>query len=242
MTKDQAQKPGAGGSDELAALSDPVRRALYEYVVAQPEPVGRDQAAGATGIGRPLAAFHLDRLVRAGLLDTSYRRVGGRSGPGAGRPAKLYERSSREFTPSFPPREYLRAAKLLVEAVVGVAPEGIRDAVTDAARTLGRSLAPTTTRAPSDDVSPRDGLIALLGEEGYQPFVDAEGVIRLRNCPFAALAGSQPDLICTMNLGLVEGLVDGVDGAGIEAAIDRQPECCCVALRTAAPSRGPSTT
>ena len=55
--------------EKLAPLADKVRRRLYEHVVAQGAPVDRDAAAGALGIGRPLAAFHLDRLAEAGLLD-----------------------------------------------------------------------------------------------------------------------------------------------------------------------------
>ncbi|HEX6539180.1 MAG TPA: transcriptional regulator [Candidatus Dormibacteraeota bacterium] len=232
MARNQARERGGEGNEALAALNDPVRRRLYEYVSAQREPVGRDQAAAAAGIGRPLAAFHLDRLERAGLLQASYRRVSGRAGPGAGRPAKLYERSGREFTPSFPPRDYLRAARLLVEAVVGTASAGVKDAVTSAARSLGLSIARTSGQPERTDGSPRDGLLSILDEQGYQPFVDEEGVIRMRNCPFDTLASSQPDLICSMNLGLIEGVLDGMGGTGVEATIDRHPGCCCVALKS----------
>lgn len=224
---------GSGGTEALAVLSDPVRRALYEYVAAQAEPVGRDDAANAVGVGRPLAAFHLDRLVRAGLLDASFRRVSGRSGPGAGRPAKLYQRSNREFNVSLPQREYLRAAQLLVEAVVGTASEGVKEALTSSARTLGGSLARTAGAPRPARAALRDELLALLEDEGYQPFVDDGGVIRMRNCPFHALSSAQPDLICGMNLGLVEGILDGLGGAGAEATLDPKPGLCCVALRPA---------
>ena len=83
----------------------------------QPRPVGRDEAAAAAGIGRALAVYHLDKLVESGLLTASYQRPPGRSGPGAGRPAKLYARSGREFAVTVPPREYELAARLLVQAV-----------------------------------------------------------------------------------------------------------------------------
>jgi predicted ArsR family transcriptional regulator len=82
--------------DDVAVLADPVRRSLYSHVAAQPEPVGRDAAAATAGISRSLAAFHLDRLVEAGLLAVTYRRLSGRTGPGAGRPAKLYARAPRD--------------------------------------------------------------------------------------------------------------------------------------------------
>jgi len=79
----------------LSTLDDPVRRRLYEVVRERPEPVGRDEAAAAAGVGRALAVYHLDKLVEAGLLTASYQRPPGRGGPGAGRPAKLYTRSDR---------------------------------------------------------------------------------------------------------------------------------------------------
>jgi predicted ArsR family transcriptional regulator len=223
---------GRGDTEALAVLNDRVRRALYDYVAGQPQPVGRDEAASAVGIGRPLAAFHLDRLVGAGLLDASYRRVSGRTGPGAGRPAKVYQRSDREFNVSLPQRDYLRAAQLLVEAVVGTASEGVKDALTASARTLGGSLARTAGARPAR-AALRDDLLMLLDEQGYGPFVDDDGVIRMRNCPFHALSSKQPELICGMNLGLVEGLLDGMGGAGAEATLDPQPGLCCVALRPA---------
>ena len=237
---DQPLKGGGRDGDAVAVLSEPVRRALYEYVAARAEPVGRDEAAAAIGIGRPLAAFHLDRLVGAGLLDASYARVSGRAGPGAGRPAKLYQRSSREFNVSVPRREYLRAAQLLVEAVVGAASEGVIEALTGAAHALGESVARTADRPRSTHAPLRGDVLALLSEQGYQPFVDADGVIRMRNCPFRALSSTQPELICGMNLGLIEGLLDGLGGAGAEATLDPQPGLCCVALRPSGRQRRPA--
>ena len=81
----------------VSCLDDPVRGRLYAFVSGRGEPVGRDEAAAAVGIGRALAVYHLDKLVEAGLLTASYRRPPGRGGPGAGRPAKVYARSGGEL-------------------------------------------------------------------------------------------------------------------------------------------------
>ena len=124
----------------IAALGERARRMLYEYVVSQPEPVGRDQAAQGVGIGRPLAAFHLDRLVEEGLLEASYRRLGGRSGPGAGRPSKLYQRASAEVSISLPQREYELAARLLARAVASLPEEEPRASLDRAAHELGETI------------------------------------------------------------------------------------------------------
>ncbi len=147
----------------LSSLDDPVRGSLYEFVSGCGRPVGRDEAAAAVGIGRALAVYHLDKLVQAGLLSVTYQRLAGRSGPGAGRPAKLYTRSGREFAVSVPPREYELAARLLVQAVGADQTGQTRAALDSAARQLGTQLAvrhragpppaPDTPSAP--DAPPR---------------------------------------------------------------------------------------
>src|SRR6478672_6731759 len=110
MTDNRAEEPadfpGGDAIATAAVLAEPVRRALYEHIAGRDEAVDRDQAAAATGIGRPLAAFHLDRLAAAGLLEVEYHRRSGRSGPGAGRPAKFYRRARGETAISLPPRHY----------------------------------------------------------------------------------------------------------------------------------------
>ena len=102
MTRDDLAARVAG----VAALADPVRRDLYLYVSAQPAPVSRDQASDALGIARHTAKFHLDKLADEGLLDISFKRLSERRGPGAGRPTKLYARSSRQLSVILPERRY----------------------------------------------------------------------------------------------------------------------------------------
>src|SRR5919206_3366418 len=101
----------------IGLLQDPLRRALYRHVVAAGGEVSRNQAAEAVGVARGLAAFHLDKLVEAGLLEAAFRRLGERRGPGAGRPAKLYRRAAGQVGASLPPRTYETAAHLLAETV-----------------------------------------------------------------------------------------------------------------------------
>ena len=132
--------PGGPDLASLSSLDDPVRRRLYEIVTRQAGPVGRDEAASAAGIGRALAVYHLDKLVESGLLTASYQRPAGRSGPGAGRPAKLYARSGREFAVTVPPREYELAARLLVQVVESDRSGRSRAALGETAHRLGAEL------------------------------------------------------------------------------------------------------
>jgi predicted ArsR family transcriptional regulator len=224
--------------DEVAVLAEPVRRRLYSYVVDEAEPVSRDAAAGALGIGRPLAAFHLDRLVEAGLLDVTFRRLSGRSGPGAGRPAKLYRRSERRIEVSLPARNYEVAATLFAEALTAGAAgtASTSQALDAAARSFGESLgAEARRRAGARPASAAllAAAIEVLDDAGFEPVAGDRDVIALRNCPFDAIAQTHRDLVCGMNLSLMDGVIAGLRTRGIEAELDRQPGMCCVVWRRA---------
>ena len=204
----------------LSTLDDTLRRQLYEYVTECGEPTSREQAAAAAGIGRTLAAYHLDKLADAGLLVTSYRRPAGRSGPGAGRPAKLYTRAEQELNVSVPPRDYELLARLLVSAVQGDTTGAVRAAVNEAALEAGRQAG----KEPGGD------LVASLRGCGYQPRVDDDGCIELRNCPFHSLAQDHREVVCGLNLHLVDGVIAGSGYECAHAELDPRPGRCCVVI------------
>ena len=218
----------------LAALAEPVRRALYRHVAAQASPVNRDQAADAVGVPRHVAKFHLDRLVGDGLLETEYGRPPGRGGPGAGRPAKLYRRSTREVEASVPERRYDLAGWLLARAVTDAERDGVsvREALARGARDAGRSLG-ADARARAGARPSRKALaataVAVLEELGYEPRLD-KGGIELANCPFHTLAEDFTDLVCGMNLELLAGMATGLASPAFEATPDPVPGRCCVRL------------
>ena len=209
----------------LSLLDEPARRGLYDWVVAQARPVGREEAAKAVKITRTLAAFHLNRLAEAGLLETGYRRLTGKVGPGAGRPARVYWRSARDFSVSLPERRYDRVAGLFASALERLPGDSVPPTLRDAARDLGRSLGEDSRRR-----SPTRRLTAALEAGGYEPVTDQTGTIRLRNCPFDALVDSHRTLVCGTNLAMAEGLVDGAGVSDMRAVLDPQPGYCCVAF------------
>ncbi|HEY4279287.1 MAG TPA: helix-turn-helix domain-containing protein [Conexibacter sp.] len=227
--------PQASSADlaGLATLEDPVRRRLYDYVCAQDGTTGRDEAARATSISRSLAAYHLDKLAAHGLLRATYERLEGRTGPGAGRPAKRYARPDREIAVCVPPRDYELAAQLLACAVSDGEP-----AARAAAREHGRALASGREPAAgergraawSEPVARPDTLLPLLRERGYEPATDPDGTLRLRNCPFHAVAASHPALVCGLNLALLEGALEGLGQPPGRARLDPRPGRCCVAI------------
>ncbi|HET7431829.1 MAG TPA: helix-turn-helix domain-containing protein [Nocardioides sp.] len=208
----------------IGSLSEPVRRDLYAYVCGQQEPVGRDQAAEAVSVPRHTAKFHLDRLVDEGLLEVDYQRLTGRSGPGAGRPAKVYRRADREIAVSLPARHYDLAGRILAGAVERAATGGdVMTAVGDTARAAGRA-AGAASAASGDDL---ERLSDTLAEDGYEPRRSEERLV-LDNCPFDQLARDHTELVCGLNLAYVEGVAEGLGCPGVRARLEPGVARCCV--------------
>ena len=210
----------------IASIADPQRRALLEYVGRQDEPVGRDEAASAVGIARGTAAFHLDRLVAAGLLDTEFQRRSGKSGPGAGRPAKLYRRSDGEVVVSVPERHYDLAAELLSRAVEESDRTGapIRPTLERVSAELGRELGAAT-----------GSMNEVLQSLGYEPVDEGLDGVSLSNCPFHRLARQHTATICAANAALLRGVAEGAEEDERRVALEPREGYCCVRLVAADP-------
>ncbi|MFF8970336.1 helix-turn-helix transcriptional regulator [Streptomyces sp. NPDC014995] len=218
-----APRPGISA---VAALDEPTRRRLYDHVVRRPEPVSRDEAAAALGLARQTAAFHLDRLAEESLLDVVYERRSGRTGPGAGRPAKLYKRSAQQVTVSLPERHYELAGRLLAHAVEESEATGepARAVLHRTAHHLGEQLAGEHST----------GVVDLLERYGFEPRHDGDAIV-LGNCPFHALAREHTQTVCGMNLHLLRGVLQGLDEAGLQARLAPIPGHCCVRLQPTSP-------
>ncbi len=221
--------------EAVALLAEPVRRALYEWVAGAGRAVSRDEAATAAGVSRALAAFHLDRLVEGDLLTPEYRRLSGRTGPGAGRPAKLYRRGAGEVTVSLPDRRYELAAQLFADAIEEtqeeIPPTPLRAAAHRFGQTLGMRARKDAGPRPSGKRL-RTRLLTALRERGYEPRETEGGEIRLGNCPFHALVEDHRQLVCGMNLALAAGMIDGLADGRVSARLDPLPGQCCVAIDT----------
>ena len=218
----------------IGALAEPARRALYGYVVSQPDAVSREQAADGVGIAVHSAKFHLDRLVEEGLLDVEYRRLSGRTGPGAGRPAKLYRRSAREVSVSLPERRYDLVGQILARAVERAAQQSaeVGTAVQAVATELGREAAAETAgaEAAGEAGAELDRLADALTPYGYEPRMRAQELV-LANCPFDVLAREHTQLVCGMNEAFVGGVLDGLGCTSTKACLDPEPGLCCVKAR-----------
>jgi predicted ArsR family transcriptional regulator len=216
----------------IGALGDPLRRELYLYVCAKPYAVSRDEAADALDVPLHKAKFHLDRLEAEGLLTAEFARLTGRSGPGAGRPAKLYRRAPDDISVSLPGREYEIAGQLLAAAVATSARTGgsAIEALHQEAARRGREWAQAAL-AGDEGRTPLQLAEQALAVHGYEPRDEDERVI-LANCPFHALAESHTEMVCGMNLALIQALVDEVGPNDLECRLEPDDHRCCVVLST----------
>jgi predicted ArsR family transcriptional regulator len=211
----------SGTDNALAALADPSRRAVFEFILDAGHPVSRDDVAEALGMVRGTAAFHLDRLAREKLLEVTFRRLTGRSGPGAGRPTKLYAPAAGEISLHLPQRHYDLAAELLAAAVEDAARSGVpvEDSLQRVAARAGRTI--------GDEAG---DLTQALERYGYKPRTEGDGSIVLLNCPFHRLAQAHTPTICGLNLNLLASVAESTSPAGCRAVLDPAPGRCCVRL------------
>lgn len=232
-------------AEALGALEDDLRRELYLFVRSAGRPVSREEAAAATGISRKLAAFHLDKLVDRGLLRFSYARPAGRGGRGAGRPSKMYEPSAREIDVTIPERRYdvlgsvlLRALRSRARSEDGAqaAYRAARDQGIEIGRAERQRLGIATHPGPERAIA---AATDALEERGYEPYRDADGSVRLRSCPFHALAELDRDLVCGMNERLVDGVLRGLGNDSVDVVLDPVPGRCCVRLDRRREAAGP---
>ena len=209
------------GVSAVAALADPLRRRVYDLVAGSAEPLGHDAVAAALGVPRSTAAFHLTRLAAEGLLDAESRRLGERTGPGQGRPAKVYRRAERDTAVELPRRRYELAGHVMAEAIAAVGPE--RDAMLDALRTAAANAGARLAESAED-------LPDALDRAGMEPVADGEDVV-LGVCPFHALAEANQQIVCALNHSLVCGMAERVGDDPARVHLDPGAGHCCVRIR-----------
>ncbi|GAA0517487.1 transcriptional regulator [Saccharopolyspora subtropica] len=220
----------------LAALDDELRRGMYEFIRRARRPVARDEAAAAVGISRKLAAFHLDKLVAAGLLCAHFEPVGGIRK--VGRTPKVYEPTRTDIRVSIPPRQHDLLADILLDAVLT---EGERETAAQAAMRVARERGHQLGTAERQRNRPgRLGVERaltrseeVLAAHGFEPDRETPTCVRLRNCPFHPLAARAPELVCGLTQAFLSGFLDGLHARTTDAVLDPRPGECCVALVSA---------
>ncbi|MEU6593216.1 helix-turn-helix domain-containing protein [Streptomyces sp. NPDC046881] len=219
--------------DSVSVLSEDSRRRMFAFIRRARRAVTRDEAAASVGISRKLAAFHLDKLVDAGLLRAHYETPGGIRK--VGRQPKVYEPTDAQITVSIPDRRHELLADLLLDAVLTEGrDENAAEAAVRTAGQRGRQLGETAREETRPGrLGPERGLTAcerLLEQYGYEPVRETPTRLRLRNCPFHPLAGKAPDLVCGMNHAFLSGYLEGLEVNGVHAVLAPESGECCVRL------------
>lgn len=215
-TLDESQRLRA-----VASLGDPVRRKLFELVRDAAGALSRDDCAEALALPKSTIRAHLDRLVQERLLLVEFRKIGNRTGPGSGRPTKLYTVARREVSASVPPRHYDLAASLLAAGVQRSIDtgDGIEQSLAQVASEEGRRMG-----------SEAGDIHQLLANTGYSPEPDGEGGTIMANCPFHRLSRDHTGVICALNGSLLTGALEGCAESGLALAPDAEISHCCARL------------
>ena len=208
----------------VASLGDEKRRQIFELIAASDGAVGRDDAALALGLPRSTASFHLDRLVQDGLLAVEFHKASGKSGPGSGRPAKMYRQAAGEVAASIPDRNYDLAGELLVAAI---------EHSTATGSAVGESLLATSYRKGHDLAAGSPSLEDFMAGEGYQPRSDGAGGFVLGNCPFHQLSDGHSEVVCAMNGSFLQGAAAACGEQEERVAPNSVPGQCCARITPA---------
>ncbi|MCM6772710.1 helix-turn-helix domain-containing protein [Nocardia sp. CDC159] len=220
----------------IAALDDELRRGMYWFIRRMRRPVTRDEAAAEVGISRKLAAFHLDKLVDAGLLRARYEPVGGVRR--VGRAPKVYEPTEEEIQVSIPARRHRVLAEILMDAVLTAGDgETARAAALRVAASRGAELGEAERQRLRPGRLGAERTLTLLADTlaayGFEPGRDTPACMRLRNCPFHPLAAAAPEFVCGLNHAFLSGVLRGLGSDSVRATLAPRAGECCVELRPA---------
>jgi predicted ArsR family transcriptional regulator len=198
--------------DLTSALGDPTRRAIYIAVRESADPMTSGAVAGLFDIHSNVARHHLDKLAGDGYLRVTHRRPSGRSGPGAGRPAKCYEVTSKIIDLHFPARRPDMLVDLLLRILDRVSPPAMEALAFEVGREYGRELA---AEVGTPDEAGYAGAITAVAKalSGMGFGIAAEtGDSRLVTavCPFGTAAVGHPDVVCSLDRGMMTGLFESL--------------------------------
>jgi predicted ArsR family transcriptional regulator len=196
--------------DLTSALGDPTRRAIFIAVREAGDAMTSSDVANLFGIHTNVARHHLDKLASDGYLRITHRRQNGRSGPGAGRPAKCYEATSKEIDLHFPSRRPDVLIELLLRVIGRTGISDLPQVAEEIGREYGREIA---AEIGNPDENGYDEAVKAVAEAmtgvGFHMSPDLDGHRLLTSfCPFGDAATGHPDVVCSLDRGLVTGLFE----------------------------------
>jgi predicted ArsR family transcriptional regulator len=213
--------------DRLAAAGDPQLRRVLLYARGRRDLFTAHEVAVVLGVHRNVARNRLDRLAAAGFLTVTLERLGGRRGPGAGRPAKVYRVAPELEGVEFPDR---RLAELIGLLVGKIPARGRARALRKAGEEFGRSLGARASLKTSSDVcTGLERICDALGSLGFHASVQSvegdQAILESATCPLRPLVLTRPDAD-EIDHGMWAGLVErGIRGVSAEGVKCETPRC-----------------
>lgn len=205
------------------ALGDNTRYAIYLELARSPHPLGTADIATSLGLHVNTVRPHLERMRDAGLLAVSVDTRGG-----VGRPQHLYSLASDAPSLGLEPPVFPLATAMLLR-MAHQAGLGAEEAI-EAGRDQGRVDGSSCQTLPADQRVPCfEALVSRLGDLGFDPAsvaTDDGATVAFTHCPFRDLAEANPDLVCGLHRGLVEGFVESFDAEVLtrfRSLVDRDP-------------------
>lgn len=215
--------------DITSALGDPTRRAVYIAVREAAEPLTSTDVADLFDIHPNVARHHLDKLANDGYLEVDRRRQSGRSGPGAGRPAKCYSPSGKGIDLHFPSRRHDLLVELLVRIVERSGGSDAARVAEDVGREYGEELA-SEIGSPADAAyeTAVTAIAKAMTGLGFEMSADpGAGRLLTSSCPFGGAAAQHPEVVCSLDRGIVSGLFAGMSRP-CEPVLHPDPHEACV--------------
>lgn len=207
---------------QARALGDPTRHRIFTFITEATGPVGIADINAEFPLNHNAIRQHLAKLVDAGLV-AERRESGGRPG----RPRLVYELASGVDSRWGVVGPYQRLSLLLAEIVE------TGDRPVEVGRRAGREMG-AALAAP---VEGAEKLTTAMAKQGFEPELrrtPRTAEIVLQNCPFESAALAHRDTICTLHLGIAEGLADDTDMNVTElVAKDPRRANCRIRLRPA---------
>lgn len=216
--------------EQARALGHPTRHRIFRYVAEATRPVDVAQLTDHVRLNHNAVRQHLAKLVDAELVLERREPSGGR-----GRPRLVYEPNPGSHARWGLDGPYERLSLLLAEVIrTGETP-------VEVGRRAGRDPAFAPTRRSGTTA----GVVEAMARQGFEPTVDAHGNrldIILRSCPFRSAALADPDTVCSLHLGIAQGLAEDVPGVSVGELVADDPRlgCCVLRLRVDAPGAEPA--
>jgi predicted ArsR family transcriptional regulator len=213
--------PAGSRLDVLKALGDNTRYAVYLEIARSPQPLSTGDVAESLGLHVNTVRPHLERMREVGLLESRRDTRGA-----VGRPQNLYQLAPDAPALGLEPPVLPLLSRMLLQVAVDSGADA--EVALDAGRQAGRSLAHrgAVAEAPGSCAA----ALAMLDRLGFDPtWVEEEGrtTVAFGHCPFAELAEAQPNVVCALHRGMLEGVVDEAGTAVVEDFHDLSARVPC---------------